>query len=130
MIEIIWQINQKILKASKNNCNSWKALRTSPSSVPRTFPKDPIWLSWGHLDLMSLGHPNQTSWGRPKMTSRGRPNLTFKGRPWKVDSGRPHDVLWTSSTGSSEYSNLDVLAFFKNFSSRTYSIDLFDSIRS
>ena len=46
------------------------------------------------------------------MTSRGRPNLTFKGRPWKVDSGRPHDVLWTSSTGSSEYSNLDVPATF------------------
>ena len=57
------------------------------------------------------------------MTSRGRPNLTFKGRPWELDSGCPQDVLRTFPRGPSEYSNLDVPTFFKNFSFRTYSID-------
>ena len=49
------------------------------------------------------------------MTSRGRLNLTFKGRPSEVDSGRPQDVLGTSLRGFSEYSNLDVAAFFVTF---------------
>ena len=69
---------------------SWQILvpRTSPSNVPRTSPKDPIWQSWGRLELRSQGRPDLTSSGRLEMTSRGRPNLTFKGRPWKVNSGR------------------------------------------
>ena len=49
------------------------------------------------------------------MTSRGRPNLTLKGRPWEVDSGRAQDVLRTLPSESSEYSNLDVPAFFVIF---------------
>ena len=73
--------------------------RTSPSNVPRTSPKDLIW----------------PSWGRPDLTSRGRPNLTFKGRPSEVDSGHPEDVLRTAPRGSSEYSNLDIPAFFVTF---------------
>ena len=59
-------------------------LRTPPSNVPRTSPKDPI------------------------LRPQGRLNLTFKGRPWEVDSGRPQDVLRTSPRGPSEYSNVDV----------------------
>ena len=74
--------------------------RMSPSNVPRTYPKDPIW--------PSRRCPNLTSWGRPEMTSRGRLNLTFKGRSWEVDSGRPQNVLRTSSRRPSEYSNFDV----------------------
>ena len=71
------------------NVGPQDVLRTSPSNVPRTSPKDPICPSWGRPYLMFRGRPNLTSWGRPEMKSRGRLNLTFKGRPWKVDSGRP-----------------------------------------
>ena len=81
--------------------------RTSPSNVSRTSPKDPIWPSWGR--------PNLTSWGRFGMTSRGCPNLKFMGRPWELDLGHPQDVLRTAPRGSSEYSNLDILAFFGTF---------------
>ena len=76
--------------------------RPPPTSL-RTSPKDPIW------------PPPGRPWGRPEMPSRGRPNLTFKGRPWEIDSGHPQDVLRTSPRGSSEYSNLDVAAFFRTF---------------
>ena len=65
--------------------------RTSPSNVPRTYPKDPIW--------PSRGQPNLTSWRRPEMTSRGRLNLTSKGRSWKDDSRHPQNVLRTSPRG-------------------------------
>ena len=96
---------------SLNNepCPSRKmlVLRTSPSNVPRTSPKDPIWPSRWRLDL--------TSWGRSNVTSWGRANLTFKGRSQEVDSGCPQDVLRTSPKGSPEYSSLDVPAFFVNF---------------
>ena len=89
--------------------------RMSPSNVPRTSPKDLIWPSWGRPDLTSRGRLNLTSWGPLGMTSRGRPNLTFKGRPSEVDSGHPQDVLRTAPRGSSEYSNLDIPAFFVTF---------------
>ena len=75
--------------------------KTSPSNVPRAFPKDPIWPSWR------------------------RPNLTFKGRPWEIGSECPQDVLRTSSRGF----KLRVLklacpsTFFVNFSYKIYSID-------
>ena len=80
---------------------------TFSSNVPRTSPKDAIWPSQERLNL--------TSWGCPEMMSRGRPNLTFKGRPSEVDSGHPQDVLRTAPRGSSEYSNLDIPAFFVTF---------------
>ena len=70
--------------------------RSSPSNVPWTFPKDPIWPSRGRqIRYVQEGSPNLTSWGSLKMTSRGRPDLTFKGRPWEVNSGSPQDVVRT-----------------------------------
>ena len=75
--------------------------------VPRMYPKDLIWRSWGRLDLMS--------YGRPEITSRGRPNLMIKGLLWEVDSVRPHDVLRTSPRGPSKHSNLDVPTFLLTF---------------
>ena len=99
----------------KRFCTSWAAGKywsperpeDYPSSVPRTFPKDPIWPSWGR--------PNLTSCGPPEMTSRGRPNLMFKWRPWEINSGCPQDVLRTFPREPSEYSSLDVQNFFKLF---------------
>ena len=107
------------LKPQSKNIGPPDVPRTPSSNVPRTSPKDPIWLSRGHPDLTFLGRPDLTSWGRLEMMSRGRPNLMFKGRPWEIDSGRPQNVLRTSPRGPSGYSNLDVL----NFSFKTYSID-------
>ena len=78
--------------------------------VPRTSPKDSIWLS--------QGRPNLTSLRRPKMRTRGSPNLTFKGRPWDVVSGSPQGILRTSPRGSPEYLNLDVPSFFLTFLSK------------
>ena len=57
----------------------------SPSNVPRTSPKDPIW--------PSQGRPKLTTWGHLEMTSRERPNLTSRIRPGGTDSGCPQDVL-------------------------------------
>ena len=99
--------NQECKTTQPANIGPQDVPRTSPSNVPRTFPKDPIW--------PPRGRPNLTSWGRPEMTSRGRPNLTFKGRPWKVDLGHPQDVLSRSLRGFSEYSKLNIPAFFVTF---------------
>ena len=101
--------------AQPANIGSQDVLRTSPSNVPRTSPKDPIWPSRGCPDLTSRVRPNLTSKGCPEMMFRGRPNPTFKGRPWEVNSGCPQDVLRTSRRGPSEYSNLDVPKFFLTF---------------
>ena len=81
--------------------------RTSSSNNSRTSPKDPIW--------PSRGCHNLTLWGHPESTSRGSANLTLKRRPREADSRRLQDVLRTSPRGSSEYSNLDVAAFFRTF---------------
>ena len=128
-IEITWRrIKNVFLSNTYSAGNYWSPgrLEDVPSNVPTTFPKDPIWSSWGRPDLKFWGRPNLTSLGRPEMTSRGRPNLMFKERPWEVDSGCALDVLRTFHRGF----KLGILKlrcpsifFFFNFSSRTFSIN-------
>ena len=102
------------LSTQPENIGRQSIPRTSPSTVSRTSPKDPIW--------PSRGLPKLTFWGRLEITSRGRPNLTSKGRPWEVHSGCLQDVLKTSLRWPSKHvlgtmwvHLLDVLKFFLLF---------------
>ena len=96
---------------------------TLSSNVPKTYPKDPIWSSWGHPDMTSRRRHDLTSWGRhditpmgrPEITSRGCPNLTFKLHPWEVDSRHPQDVLRASPRELSKHSNLGIPNFLLIF---------------
>ena len=71
--------------------------KTSPSNVPRTFPKDPIWPSWG-----------RPIWGPGDVLiwrSRDVPGRLIRNAP-RTFSGRPLE------DSNFEYSNLDVPAHF------------------
>ena len=109
---IWWCIISKLIificPSQPANCGPQDVPRTSPP----TSPGRPLKILFDRAGDVPIWRPNLTSWGRPEMTSRGRLNLTFKGRRWEVDSGCPQDVLRTSPRGPSEYSNLDVPAFF------------------
>ena len=85
MVALLCKNHKKTLSQSAN-ISSQDVPKTSPYNIPRASPKDPIWPSWGCLDL----------------TFRRRPNLTFKGHSWEVDSGRPLEDLQNTETWISQ----------------------------
>ena len=85
--------------------------RTSPSNIPRTSLK----ILFDRPRNVPIWRPGDVPIWHPRDVLKWRLGDVLIQRLWQVDWRRPQDVLRTSPRRPSEYSNLDVPAFFLTF---------------